>query len=115
MTSSAGCRPRFAASSCIRRTTRSFSAALNDRGIPPEDAVVELPGAALVRDEKIVTGSLYGSCRPHTDMPMLLDLFLERRLPLDRLVGTSYPLDEIDRAFAEMREGGGVRTLIDLT
>jgi Zn-dependent alcohol dehydrogenase len=84
-------------------------------GIPPEDAVVELPGAALVRDEKIVTGSLYGSCRPHTDMPMLLDLFLEGRLPLDRLVGTSYPLDEIDRAFAEMREGGGVRTLIDLT
>jgi len=84
-------------------------------GIPPEDAVVELPGAALVRDEKIVTGSLYGSCRPHTDMPMLLDLFLEGRLPLDRLVGTTYPLDEIDRAFAEMREGGGVRTLIDLT
>jgi NDMA-dependent alcohol dehydrogenase len=84
-------------------------------GIPPEDAVVELPGAALVRDEKMVTGSLYGSCRPHTDMPMLLDLFLDGRLPLDRLVGTSYPLDEIDRAFAEMREGGGVRTLIDLT
>jgi S-(hydroxymethyl)glutathione dehydrogenase / alcohol dehydrogenase len=83
-------------------------------GIPPEDAVVELPGAALVRDEKIVTGSLYGSCRPHTDMPMLLDLFLDGRLPLDRLVGTSYPLDEIDRAFEEMREGGGVRTLIDL-
>jgi S-(hydroxymethyl)glutathione dehydrogenase / alcohol dehydrogenase len=84
-------------------------------GIPPEDAVVELPGAALVREEKIVTGCLYGSCRPHTDMPMLLDLFLDGRLPLDRLVGATYPLDEIDRAFADMREGGGVRTLIDLT
>jgi Zn-dependent alcohol dehydrogenase len=84
-------------------------------GIPPEDAVVELPGAALVRDEKIVTGCLYGSCRPHTDMPLLLDLFLDGRLPLDRLVGATYPLDEIDRAFADLREGGGVRTLIDLT
>jgi len=84
-------------------------------GIPPESAVVELPGAALVRDEKVVTGSLYGSCRPHTDMPMLLDLYLEGRLPLDRLVGATYPLDEIDRAFADLREGGGVRTLIDLT
>ena len=84
-------------------------------GIPPEDAVVELPGAALVREEKVVTGCLYGSCRPHTDMPMLLDLFLDGRLPLDRLVGATYPLDEIDRAFADMREGGGVRTLIDLT
>jgi S-(hydroxymethyl)glutathione dehydrogenase/alcohol dehydrogenase len=84
-------------------------------GIPPESAVVELPGAALVRDEKVVTGSLYGSCRPHTDMPMLLDLYLEGRLPLDRLVGATYPLDEIDRAFADLRDGGGVRTLIDLT
>src|SRR6185437_10778830 len=84
-------------------------------GIPPENAVVELPGAALVRDEKVVTGSHYGSCRPHTDMPMLLDLYLDGRLPLDRLVGATYPLDEIDRAFADLREGGGVRTLIDLT
>jgi S-(hydroxymethyl)glutathione dehydrogenase/alcohol dehydrogenase len=84
-------------------------------GIPPEGATVELPGASLVRDEKVVTGSLYGSCRPHTDMPMLLDLFMAGRLPLDRLVGTTYPLDEIDRAFADMREGTGVRTVIDLT
>ena len=84
-------------------------------GIPPEDAVVELPGAALVREEKVVTGCLYGSCRPHTDMPMLLDLYLDGRLALDRLVGVTYPLDEIDRAFADMLEGGGVRTLIDLT
>ena len=46
---------------------------------------------------------------------MLLDLFMAGRLPLDRLVGTTYPLDEIDRAFADMREGTGVRTVIDLT
>jgi S-(hydroxymethyl)glutathione dehydrogenase / alcohol dehydrogenase len=84
-------------------------------GIPPEGATVELPGASLVRDEKVVTGSLYGSCRPHTDMPMLLDLFMSGRLPLDRLVGATYPLEEIDRAFAELRDGAGVRTVIDLT
>ncbi len=32
-------------------------------GIPAADATVSLPGPALVRHEKIVTGSLYGSCR----------------------------------------------------
>ena len=53
--------------------------------------------------------------RPHTDMPMLLDLFMSGRLPLDRLVGATYPLEEIDRAFADMRDGAGVRTVIDLT
>ena len=37
-------------------------------------------GPSLPRDEKIVTGSFYGSCRPHVDMPLLLDLFMDGRL-----------------------------------
>jgi NDMA-dependent alcohol dehydrogenase len=83
-------------------------------GIPPAGATVELAGADLVRDEKIVTGSLYGSCRPHTDMPMVIDLHMSGRLPLDRLLGGTYRLEEIDRAFADMLAGVGARTLIDL-
>jgi S-(hydroxymethyl)glutathione dehydrogenase / alcohol dehydrogenase len=82
-------------------------------GIPPLGATVELPGADLVRDEKIVTGSLYGSCRPHLDMPMVLDLYMEGRLDLDRLKGSSYPLRRINEAFGDMLAGHGARTLIE--
>ena len=84
-------------------------------GIPHADATVELPGPGLVREEKVVTGSLYGSCRPHLDMPLVIDLHMAGRLQLDRLVGSVHPLAEIDRAFADMRAGTGGRTLIDLT
>ncbi len=83
-------------------------------GIPPLGATVELPGADLVRHEKIVTGSLYGSCRPHLDMPMVLDLYMEGRLDLDRLIGSRHPLEGINRAFADMQAGNGARTLLDL-
>ena len=82
-------------------------------GIPPLGATVELPGAELVRDEKIVTGSLYGSCRPHLDMPMVLDLYMDGRLDLDRLKGSSYPLQRINEAFGDMLAGHGARTLIE--
>jgi S-(hydroxymethyl)glutathione dehydrogenase / alcohol dehydrogenase len=84
-------------------------------GLPPAGTSVAFPGPELVRDEKTVMGCLYGSCRPHTDMPMLIDLHMAGRLRLDRLMGAVHPLDEIDRAFADMLDGAGARTLIDLT
>jgi NDMA-dependent alcohol dehydrogenase len=83
-------------------------------GIPPLGATVELPGADLVRHEKIITGSLYGSCRPHIDMPMVIDLYMDGRLDLDRLKGSSYPLHRINEAFGDMLAGHGARTIIDL-
>lgn len=81
-------------------------------GIPAADARVSLPGPALVRHEKIVTGSLYGSCRPRVDMPMILDLYAEGRLPLDRLVTKTYRLEEINDAFADMVAGKLARGVV---
>ncbi|HTW07017.1 MAG TPA: Zn-dependent alcohol dehydrogenase [Acidimicrobiales bacterium] len=82
-------------------------------GIPPVDARVALPGPALVRHEKVVTGSLYGSCRPLQDMPKILDLYAERRLPLDRLVTRTYELDDINVAFEDMVAGRLARGVVE--
>jgi S-(hydroxymethyl)glutathione dehydrogenase/alcohol dehydrogenase len=81
-------------------------------GIPPVGAEAKLPGPSLPRDEKIVTGSFYGSCRPHVDMPLLLDLFMDGRLPLDKLVTRTYSLEEINDAFAAMNAGEVARAVI---
>jgi S-(hydroxymethyl)glutathione dehydrogenase/alcohol dehydrogenase len=81
-------------------------------GIPPEDEEARLPGPQLPRQEKIVTGSLYGSCRPHVDMPLVLDLFMAGRLPLDRLVTRKYELEAINDAFAAMQAGEVARAVI---
>ena len=83
-------------------------------GLPPESASVSFPATALVREEKIVTGSLYGSCRDREDMPRLLDLYMAGRLELDRLVTRMYRLDEINEAFADMNAGVVARGVVDL-
>lgn len=74
-------------------------------GVPGPDAAVMLPGPALVRHEKIVTGSLYGSCRPRQDMPRVLDLYATGKLPLDRLITRTYELEQINEAFHDMNSG----------
>ena len=83
-------------------------------GLGPEGSDTSLPANELVRHEKIVTGTLYGSCRPQIDMPMLIDLFIEGRLPLDRLVSKTYELDAINEAFADMNAGVVARGVIAL-
>ena len=81
-------------------------------GIPPVGATADLPGPSLPREEKIVTGSFYGSCRPRVDMPLVVDLYMEGRLDLDALVSRTYPLDEINEAFAAMNRGEVARAVI---
>jgi NDMA-dependent alcohol dehydrogenase len=74
-------------------------------GVPGADARPSFPGPALVRQEKIVTGSLYGSSRPAIDMPMILDLFKEGRLPLQRMISRTYDLAQINSAFDDLAAG----------
>jgi NDMA-dependent alcohol dehydrogenase len=83
-------------------------------GIPAADAQVALPGPPLVRDEKIVTGSLYGSCRPVVDVPRILEAYKAGRLDLDRLLSRRYELEEINSAFDDMVAGEVVRGVITL-
>jgi S-(hydroxymethyl)glutathione dehydrogenase / alcohol dehydrogenase len=81
-------------------------------GLPPDGSIVGLPGPQLVRSEKIVTGTLYGSARPRTDMPMILRLHAQGRLPIDKLIGRRYGLEEVNEAFADMNAGGSARAVL---
>ena len=81
-------------------------------GVPPDGSVVSLPGPQLVRSEKIVTGTFYGSARPSIDIPMILRLHATGRLPLGKLVGRRYRLEDVNDAFAAMRSGDGARGVL---
>ncbi len=81
-------------------------------GIPPVGATADLPAPSLPREEKVVTGSFYGSCRPQVDMPLVVDLFMEGRLDLGALVTRTFTLDEINEGFAAMNAGEVARGVI---
>ena len=59
-----------------------------------------------------IVGSNYGSAVPSVDFPRYAALHLEGRLPIDRLVTASIELDGLEAAFARMRQGEGVRSVI---
>jgi S-(hydroxymethyl)glutathione dehydrogenase / alcohol dehydrogenase len=59
-----------------------------------------------------ILGSNYGSADPAADFPRYAALHLAGRLPADRLVTGRIDLDGIEDAFAAMRRGEGVRSMI---
>jgi S-(hydroxymethyl)mycothiol dehydrogenase len=56
--------------------------------------------------------SWYGDCLPSRDFPMLIDLFLQERLPLDAFVSETIGIDEIELAFAKMHGGDVLRSVV---
>jgi S-(hydroxymethyl)glutathione dehydrogenase / alcohol dehydrogenase len=83
-------------------------------GLSPMGSGTNLPGALIVRREKTIKGSYYGSVNPRRDFPMLIDLYLKGRLQLDQLVSRAYTLDQINEAYAGMLSGGTARGVIVL-
>jgi S-(hydroxymethyl)glutathione dehydrogenase/alcohol dehydrogenase len=59
-----------------------------------------------------IIGSNYGSADPATDFPRYAALHLAGRLPAERLVTSRIGLDGIEDAFAAMRRGEGVRSVV---
>ncbi len=81
-------------------------------GLSPMGSSTNLPGAVLTRQEKTVKGSYYGSVYPARDFPLLLDLYMGRRLLLDELISQTYPLEAINTAFETMLAGEVARGVI---
>ncbi|MFN8375953.1 MAG: Zn-dependent alcohol dehydrogenase [Anaerolineae bacterium] len=71
-----------------------------------------LPGAVIVRQEKVIKGSYYGSVDARRDFPLFIDLYVAGKLQLDKLVSKHYRLDQINEAYAEMLKGEIARGVI---
>jgi S-(hydroxymethyl)glutathione dehydrogenase/alcohol dehydrogenase len=61
---------------------------------------------------KTITGSVQGEIRPFIDVPKYVDMFMAGKLPLDKLVTRTYPLEQINEAFAAMEKGQVIRGVI---
>ena len=59
-----------------------------------------------------VTGASFGGARGRDDVPELVRLYLEGRLPLDALISHHLPLDRVNDAFELMHRQDGIRTVL---
>ncbi len=80
-------------------------------GLPAYTETLELPAILLLR-EKSITGSIYGSANPAVDFQKLADLGASGQLNFEPLVDAVYPFHEINKGFAEMRDGTHVRVVL---
>ena len=83
-------------------------------GISPEGSELSLPANRVVREERRLLGSFYGSARPHIDMPMILNLYMAGKLMLDELVTHRFSLEQINEAVHSLESGEAIRPVIIL-
>jgi Zn-dependent alcohol dehydrogenase len=79
---------------------------------PASGAPAPIDVLDLVRQEKTLKGSIYGSTRPQTDFPRLFELYRRGRLPLDRLLTRQWPLREINEAYDALIAGSMGRSVV---
>ncbi|MEV6387155.1 S-(hydroxymethyl)mycothiol dehydrogenase [Nocardia xishanensis] len=81
-------------------------------GVPTPDMTIEMPLIDLFSRGGALKSSWYGDCLPERDFPMLVDLYRQGRLPLDRFVTERIALDEVERAFTAMHAGEVLRSVV---
>ena len=81
-------------------------------GLSAMGSSTNLPGAVLVRQEKTVKGSYYGTANPPLDFVKFAQWYEEGKLPLDRLINKRYSLDQVNEAYADMLSGATRRGII---
>ena len=83
-------------------------------GVPTPDMRMDMPMIEFFGRGGALKPSWYGDCLPSRDFPMLVDLYLDGRLDLDRFVSETIAIDQVEAAFARMQRGEVLRSVVVL-
>ena len=81
-------------------------------GVPTPDMQLELPLLDVFGRGGSLKSSWYGDCLPSRDFPMLVDLHLDGRLPLEKFVSETIGLGDVEAAFHKMERGEVLRSVV---
>ncbi len=81
-------------------------------GVAPMSMEVSVPVMSLVFEERVLTGSVYGSARPAIDIPRLIALYRAGKLKLDELLTRTYPFKAINEAYEALERGEVARSVV---
>jgi S-(hydroxymethyl)mycothiol dehydrogenase len=93
---------------------RDLAGTLVQVGVPDPAMRIELPMIDFFGRGGQLRPSWYGDCLPSRDFPMLVDLHLQGRLPLDKFVSETIALDAVEAAFHKMERGEVLRSVVVL-
>jgi alcohol dehydrogenase len=81
-------------------------------GLPHPEQMLSIPAVSLVTEERTLRGSYLGSSLPSRDIPRLVALHREGRLPVERLLSARIALDQINEGFDALASGEVVRQVV---
>jgi S-(hydroxymethyl)mycothiol dehydrogenase len=81
-------------------------------GVPTPDMTWTTPLIEIFGRGGNTKSSWYGDCLPSRDFPMLIDLHLQGRLPLEKFVSDTIALDAVEDAFGRMHHGEVLRSVV---
>jgi S-(hydroxymethyl)mycothiol dehydrogenase len=93
---------------------RDLAGTLVQVGVPTPEMRIDMPMIEFFGRGGRLKPSWYGDCLPSRDFPMLVDLYLQGRLDLDRFVSETIPLDGVEEAFHRMERGEVLRSVVVL-
>ena len=82
-------------------------------GILPNGEKISIDTMDLIGGKNIM-GTWGGETKPDEDIPKYIDLFLDGKLKLNKLITHVYKLEDINKAFGELESGKTGRALIDM-
>jgi len=85
-----------------------------------ESVIIGVAGAGKeisTRPFQLVTGrvwrgSAFGGARGRTDVPRIVDMYMEGRIDIDNLITHTMPLEDINKAFDLMHSGESIRSVV---
>lgn len=83
-------------------------------GVPNPEMRLELPFQEVFGRGGALKSSWYGDCLPERDFPMLIELYLQGRLDLDRFVSETISLEDVEEAFHKMERGEVLRSVVTI-
>jgi len=81
-------------------------------GVPTPEMKLELPLLEVFGRGGALKSSWYGDCLPSRDFPMLVDLHLQGRLPLEKFVSETIGIGDVEEAFTRMERGDVLRSVV---
>ncbi len=91
---------------------RDLAGTLVQVGVPTPAMRIDLPMIEFFGRGGRLKPSWYGDCLPSRDFPMLIDLYLQGRLDLDRFVSETIDLEGVEEAFHRMERGEVLRSVV---
>jgi len=81
-------------------------------GVAPAGAEISTRPFQLVTG-RVWKGSAFGGARGRTDVPKIVDWYMDGRINIDDLITHKLPLERINEGFDLMHEGKSIRTVVE--